>query len=120
MGAGDPRTSMLNRRGGNVACMGRRLLMVLAPLAVSGCSKDCIVTDAPTPVLARPFPSSYGDGRLGPNPEISSLEPGVPVRLLDSGYGKDFAYHEVRLPDGARGYVIWDAHVAVVKNCPVR
>lgn len=98
----------------------RPSLLVLAAVAAAGCSSDCIVTDVPTPVLARPFPSPYGDGSLGPNAEIASLAPGVPARMLDGGYGKDFVYYEVRLANGARGYVIWGPHMEVVKNCPVR
>lgn len=96
-----------------------RWLLVVAAVAAAGCSNDCVVTDVPTPVLVRPFLPPFG-AVLGPDVQISTLAPGVPVRMLNDGYGKDFAYYEVRLADGARGFVIFDAHVAVVKNCVAR
>jgi len=50
-----------------------------------------------------------------PNTVIATLEKGQRVKVKGTGYGKDFMWHEVALPDGRRGYVFGDGSFHVEK-----
>lgn len=80
----------------------------LLVLAFVGCtsSPSTLVADDTVAVMEKPSPADYPSTNPIPNTVIAMLAKGERIKVKDTGYNKDFMYHEVVLPDGRRRYVI--------------
>jgi hypothetical protein len=79
------------------------------------CSTSSLVVDDTVAVLEKPYPLDYPSTDPVPNAVIATLAKGKRVKVKGTGYGKDFMYYEVALPDGRRGYVIFEGSFHVEK-----
>jgi hypothetical protein len=66
-----------------------------------------LVADAPLMVLKEPHPAGYPTTKPIPNSIVATLAVGQRVNVTGDGYGKDFMYYRVALPDAGAGYVIY-------------
>jgi hypothetical protein len=85
------------------------VMVASAMLLAFACSTSSLVADDTVAVPEKPYPLDYPSTNPLPNAVIATLAKGQRVKVKSTGYGKDFMYHEVALPDGRRGYVIYTA-----------
>src|SRR6267154_3949196 len=82
-------------------------VLAITVLAFAACHSPMLVADAPLMVLKEPYPAGYPTTKPIPNSIVAALSLGQRVKVTGDGYGKDFMYYRVALPDAGSGYVIY-------------
>ncbi len=87
----------------------KRFVAVALAMMAMACTSSpvALVADDTVAVMEKPSPADYPSTNPIPNTVIATLAKGERVSVKGTGYGKDFMFYEVVLPDGRRGYVIY-------------
>ena len=101
--------------------MNVRALATVLSIAALGCAlwgfdiwrdrQTVVEIVRPTPLLSLP-PHEYPAA----NPTVAMLQPGMPVRVLRTRYGKDFQAFRVETDKGVEGWIIHDDGIRVTQH----